>query len=58
MWRKMREEPMPPIDVINWMDTSKMQTGDKEKLKKDFEAKIANLKQVLAALEKGLDKLK
>ena len=49
---------MPPIDVINWIDASKMRSGEKEKLKKDFEDKIAHLREVIAALEKGLDKLK
>ena len=45
-------------DVINWIDASKMRSGEKEKLKKDFEDKIAHLRDVIAALEKGLDKLK
>jgi hypothetical protein len=52
------EDPMPPIDIICHVDFDHLTEKQKTKLRREFEDKIKHLKEVISALNGGLEQLK
>jgi hypothetical protein len=49
---------MAPIDIIRHVDFDHLTEGQRTKMRQEFEDKIKHLKEVISALNGGLEKLK